>query len=240
MRITRGDIASYAAFLGILLAGYLAAHHLPSTSGAEQSMSIGKVLEISGPTLDGGHFDLADHRGKVVLVDFWATWCGPCVAELPHIREAYDQYHDHGLDIVSVSLDLERSALVNFLKTKPVPWPQIFFDGADTRGVQNPLARRYGIQAIPCLLVIDREGSLVAQDVRGKQISAAIAEALGESISGTDRLAGGGLQVAGWFLHGFLAAPVWLVLLCAWGAATLAGLAEAVLRRSFPIAERIV
>jgi thiol-disulfide isomerase/thioredoxin len=233
MRIVKGDIATLGAFVGLVFAGYLAEHLMPAESENEPRLTIGQAMEISGPTLDGGRFELADHRGKVVLVDFWATWCKPCVAELPNIRAAYDKYHADGLEVVSVSLDFERSALVRFLKTKPMPWPQIFFDGADTRAWENPLGRRYGITGIPCLLVIDREGKLVARNVRGKQISTAVAEALGQPASWRGRVVGGGSQIVGWFFYGVMAASVWLVLLCGLGSAALGAIVEAVVRRSF-------
>src|SRR5579871_1715819 len=233
LRIAKGDLASLSGFLGVLLAGYLAQEVLPVASGDPASLAIGSAVEISGPTLDGGHFDLAEHRGKVVLVDFWATWCGPCIAELPHIREAYDQYHAQGLDVVGVNLDSRRSALVRFLKTTPLPWPQIFFDAAGNPNFQNPLAARFDIQTIPCLLVIDRDGKLVARDVRGKQMSTAVAAALGQPVAPSERIAGTAFQALGWMGYGVLFAPVWLVLVCGLGVATLAGLAEATVRRSF-------
>jgi thiol-disulfide isomerase/thioredoxin len=233
VRIVKGDIATLGALLGLVLAGYLAERLVAAVGENEPRLAIGQAMDISGPTLDGGHFDLADHRGKVVLVDFWATWCGPCVAELPNVRAAYDKYHGDGLEVVSVSFDFERSALVKFLETNPTPWPQIFFDGADTRGWENPLGRRYGIRGIPCLLVIDREGKLAARNVRGKQISTAVAGALGQPVSWGDRLVGGGSQTVGWFFYGIMAAPVWLVLLCGLGSAALGAAAEVAVRRSF-------
>jgi thiol-disulfide isomerase/thioredoxin len=216
---------------GLLVAGSLAETQAAKVESAESPLVLGQPVEIAGPTLDGGRFDLAAHRGKVVLVDFWATWCGPCVAELPNVRAVYDKYHADGLEVVSVSFDLERSALEKFLQAKPMPWPQIFFDEKGQGGFDNPLGRRYGIQAIPCLLVIDREGNLAARNVRGSQIEAAVAETLGRPVAWGDRLAGVGWRLLGWFFQALLVASAWLVLPCILVGATLGAAAEAAIRR---------
>jgi thiol-disulfide isomerase/thioredoxin len=237
-RATPGDWGGViAGLLGVFLAGSLERSVDPSLLGfgrpsdaPANGLASGQPVEISGPTLDGGRFDLADHRGKVVLVDFWATWCRPCLAELPNVQAAYDKYHDDGLDVVSISLDWNRSALDHFLEARPLPWPQIFFDPTKTGG-DNPLARRFGIDAIPCMLVVDREGRLIARDVRGPEIATTVAEALGQPVSSRDRLASGGWRIGQWFFRGLLTAPFWLTLACGWGCGILGGIIEANLRR---------
>jgi thiol-disulfide isomerase/thioredoxin len=232
MRLAQGDVGGIVGWIaGMLLAGFVAEKQESAREAAESPLALGQAVEIAGPTVDGGRFDLANHRGKVVLVDFWATWCTPCVAELPNVRAVYDKYHADGLEVVSVSFDFERSALVKFLEARPIPWPQIFFEAKEQSGFENPLGRRYGITAIPCLLVIDREGKLAARDVRGGQLDTAVAEALGQPVPWGHRFAGGGLRVAGWFFQGIMAAQVWLVLACVFGAAFTAALAEAAFRR---------
>lgn len=230
-----GDWAILGFFVGIALAGYLVESPVAADTTEEGPLSLGQPIAITGPTLDGRHFDLAEYRGKVVLVDFWASWCGPCLAELPHIKAAYDKYQAQGLEVVGVSFDVERSALVEFLKVNPLPWPQIFFDQDDARGFQNPLGRHHGINAIPCLLLLDREGKLIARRFRGGAIEPAVAAALSQAVSWEDRLASAAGRLVHWGVLGLLVAPWWLVLGCGLGGAlgvALAGVAlRGVLRR---------
>lgn len=162
------------------LLGCPSARQQASTGESSGQPSVGDVLEIVGPTLDGGNFDLNDYRGKVVLVDFWATWCGPCVAELPNVRSVYDKYHEDGFEVVGVSLDESREDLAEFLESHDEPWPQIIFDEEGKVGGSNPLAKKYGVYGIPYMVVVDREGKVVATDVRGRDIEAAVAKALGK------------------------------------------------------------
>ncbi len=180
----RGDYGGIVGlFSGLLIAGTQAT--FPATFGSTANstapaIAIGDRPEITGPLLSGGKWNLADHAGKVVLVDFWATWCHPCVEELPFVKKVYDRYHDQGLEVVAVSLDGSQSALERFLEQHPEPWPQIFFD--PTEG--NPLTERYHVESIPLLVVIGRDGQVVAADVRGSQIDRAVVAALaGESFS---------------------------------------------------------
>jgi thiol-disulfide isomerase/thioredoxin len=187
-------------------------------------------LQIAGPTVDGGRFDLADHRGKVVLVDFWATWCGPCLAELPNVRAVYDEFHDQGLDAVSISLDVDRAALTHFLQSHPEPWPQVFFDPEDRAAQENHPARRYDVNAIPCLMVVDREGKLIVRDVRGAELRRAVAGALGHPVSGSLRLSSAVDWLLRAALYGTLFAPWWLLLACGTVATALVAGADRLVR----------
>jgi thiol-disulfide isomerase/thioredoxin len=120
---------------------------------------VGKPLVLEGRTPGGDAVSTARWKGKVVLVDFWATWCGPCVAELPRVKEAYAKYHDGGLEVLGVSCDFEAAALGEFLRKNPdMPWPQLFEPGEG--GAPHPLAERYGVRQIPTLFLIDRRGVL--------------------------------------------------------------------------------
>ena len=114
-------------------------------------------------------------KGKVVVVDFWATWCGPCVGELPNVLKTYEKYHDKGLEIVGISLDKDKDKLTDFLKEKKVSWRQ-YFDG---QGWGNKLAVKYGVNSIPATYILDKDGKIFAKDLRGEAFDAAIAKALG-------------------------------------------------------------
>lgn len=116
-------------------------------------------------------------KGKVVLVDFWATWCGPCVQELPNVIETYRKYHGKGFDVIGISLDKKEKALTDFVAKREMAWPQ-YYDG---QGWGNKLAVRYGVQSIPATYLLDKEGVIVAKDLRGPALGEAVAKALDAS-----------------------------------------------------------
>ncbi len=133
---------------------------------------VGAPMALEGTLIDGTAFDPRTLTGKVVLVDFWATWCGPCVAEMPNIRAQYDKYHAAGFEVVGVSLDDDRAAVADFLQAKEIPWPVIL----DGRGPGNSLADRYGIRAIPALFLVGRDGNVISLQARGKALETLLAE----------------------------------------------------------------
>jgi thiol-disulfide isomerase/thioredoxin len=122
----------------------------------------------------GKPLSIANDKGKVVLVDFWATWCGPCRAELPNVLATYRKYHDQGFEIVGISLDQDQAKLTNFTKSMNMSWPQ-FFDG---QGWQNKLAVKYGIESIPATFLLDGQGKIIGKDLYGEELQAAVARAL--------------------------------------------------------------
>jgi peroxiredoxin len=124
---------------------------------------VGKPLDIQFKALDGREVDLARLKGKVVLVEFWATDCGPCVAEMPEVKKVYQKFHDQGFEIVAISLDDKASALREFIKEKELPWPQHF----DGKGWENRFAMQYGIFSIPTMWLVDRSGNLRISNARG-------------------------------------------------------------------------
>jgi len=112
------------------------------------------------------------------LLDFWATWCGPCVQELPNVIETYEKYHSKGLEIVGISLDNEKKDLEEFVaKRSGMTWAQVF----DGKGWESAIGQEYGVNAIPFTLLLDGEGTIVARDLRGEALGKTVANLLGES-----------------------------------------------------------
>lgn len=125
--------------------------------------------------LDGKPLSVGALKGKVVMVDFWATWCGPCRGELPNVIATYQKHHAAGFEIIGVSLDSDRDKLDAFLKkTDGMTWPQ-YFDG---QGWQNKLAVKYGVESIPFAVLIGPDGNILGKDLRGEELESAVAAAL--------------------------------------------------------------
>jgi peroxiredoxin len=224
-RFSRGDLGAFGLVVGLLAAGAL----------SMRPTGIGEPVEIAGPTLDGKTLDLADYSGKVVLVDFWATWCPPCVAELPNLKATYDRFHPQGFEVVAVSLDFQRAALAKFVQAHNLPWPQIFFPDQAKPEFRHPLSERYGVHSIPHTLLVGPDGKLLDSDLRGPQMEHAVARAMGEPTSEAwqDHLGEAGVSVLRWMFSGLLLAPWWLLALTCWGGALVAVLIEMGLRFTF-------
>lgn len=115
--------------------------------------------------LNGQKMTIEDLRGKVVVIDFWATWCGPCVGEIPNMKALYSQYKNKGVEFIGISLDEKSSTLVEFCKKNGVTWPQYCEEG---RGWDTKFSQKWGINSIPRLFVLDQQGNLYSTDARGK------------------------------------------------------------------------
>ncbi len=157
---------------------------LESIQKQEQSKKIQRTLvagakfpDFNEKDVAGKALSVANYQGKVVLVDFWATWCGPCVAELPNVLKTYEKHHSKGFEIIGVSLDQDENRLTTFTKQKNMSWQQ-YFDG---KGWGNKLAVKYGINSIPATFLLDGDGKIIARDLRGEQLEEAVAKALAKN-----------------------------------------------------------
>jgi len=133
-----------------------------------------RPFALTAKDLSGKPLTLSQYRGKVVLMDFWATWCGPCVGEMPNVIAAYKKYHAQGFDVVGISLDQDKPSLTSFIAQNKMPWRQVF----DGKGWGSAVAKQYGVMAIPFGLLLNRDGTIAAVSVRGEALPAAIKVAL--------------------------------------------------------------
>jgi peroxiredoxin len=122
----------------------------------------------------GKPLSIANYKGKVVLLDFWATWCGPCVHELPNVIKTYEAHHPKGFEIIGISLDKDQDKLASFTKEKNMTWVQ-YFDGLVW---ENKLAVKYGINSIPATFLLDGQGTIIGKDLRGEALEEAVGKAL--------------------------------------------------------------
>ena len=141
------------------------------------AFGVGSVMpNFTLKTPDGKDISLNDFKGKYVLVDFWASWCGPCLREMPNVVKLYKECKGKNFEIFGVSLDNKKDAWVKAIKANGMKWPQ----GSDLKGWGSEPARLCNVSAIPFTVLIDPEGEVIAIDLRGEQLHAKVKEVLGK------------------------------------------------------------
>ena len=117
---------------------------------------LGQPIDIRFTAVDGREVDVSQMRGKVVLIDFWASWCPPCVRQIPVIKAAYEKLHGRGFEVVGISLDDDKKELLALVAKEKIEWPQFY----DATGAEHRLAKQFGVEEIPVMWLLDKSGEL--------------------------------------------------------------------------------
>jgi thiol-disulfide isomerase/thioredoxin len=136
---------------------------------------VGQLFDLKFKAVDGREVDLEKLVGKVVMIDFWATWCGPCLAEMPHIKQVYDELHGKGFEIVAISFDGEKSKLESYVRKERIPWPQ-YFDG---KMWDSEIGKNFALRNLPTVALVDKKGVLRFANARN-DFAAKVKELLAE------------------------------------------------------------
>jgi peroxiredoxin len=161
--------------------------------GAEQEkiqdrrgfVEVGKPLNkaIEKKDTAGKEIKLDEYKGKVLLVDFWATWCGPCVEEMPNVVKTYAALHEKGFEVIGISLDQDKAELDAFVERNKLTWRQ-YFDG---KGWQNEVSTAFGVNSIPKTYLVDKEGKVRFVGARGPELEKAVNELLARPVAGAEK-----------------------------------------------------
>ena len=149
---------------------------LQETNASEVSASQEQYIDLALPGPGGNVVKVSDYvsQNMLTLIDFWASWCGPCRAEMPYVVRTYQAFHDKGFEIVGVSFDNNRETWLAAISQLQMAWPQM----SDLKGWESEGARVYHVQAIPSNVLIDRQGYIVARDLRGDELYEFVMSAL--------------------------------------------------------------
>ena len=151
--------------------------NMANAEAIAKKTGIGAIaMDFTQKNTAGKPVKLSDYRGKYVLLDFWASWCGPCRAENPNVLDNYEKYHSKGLEILGVSLDEKKDAWLKAIKDDGLEWAHV----SDLKGWKNDVAKEYNIRAVPSNFLIDKEGKIVAVDLRGEELTQKLQEIFGK------------------------------------------------------------
>jgi thiol-disulfide isomerase/thioredoxin len=154
-------IVNKKSFLLAIAAFIITVSTYAQTSATRKPVPEFKITSIDNPNTT---YSSANLKGKVYLLDFWATWCAPCVKAFPNLQKVYDKYKSKGFEIVSLSMDQNEQAVQNFRKKRfPLSWPNAFVQG----GFESSIAKAFNIAALPGAILIDKQGNIIA---KGKQL----------------------------------------------------------------------
>ena len=140
---------------------------------------LGNEMLLTGVTADGNAFDWESYRGKVVLVDYWASWCGPCIGEIPNMKKNLERFGDKGFVIVGINMDDTREAFEKCVENKEITWVNIVSEEEGKRGWDAPMADYYGITGIPTAILVDQKGKVVSLRARGVELDKMLESLLG-------------------------------------------------------------
>ncbi len=171
--LVHGTIASFASTGNSINASRsILSEHQRRTQWIGRKIEFDNLIDQNGQPLDWSSFD-----GKVVLIDFWATWCVPCLQEIPVMRKAFEELSSQGFAILSINMDSDPGALTQFMATERLPWPT-YHGGSD--GLQ-PIVERYGVSRFPLTMLTDKSGKVVYLHVRGSDIATKVKQLLNSS-----------------------------------------------------------
>ena len=147
------------------------AANLDMVRGIQRRLRLpGNKLELDGKLLDGSVLDWSQYQGKVVLVDFWASWCQFCLEEIPNIKLNYATFRERGFEVIGVCLDEDRNVALETVERMDIQWPTIFSDDENATGWDSPIALKYGISQLPMAILIDADGRVVDMVARGERL----------------------------------------------------------------------
>jgi thiol-disulfide isomerase/thioredoxin len=147
--------------------------HRKAEGARTRLTAIGRSIPLSGKLINGGAFDLARLKGKVVVVQYWATWCEPCKADMPLLEKLRGKFKDE-FEVVGVNLDNDKQEMLAFLRENDPRWPQLFEEG----GLESRFAVEMGIQTLPTMILIDKQGRVVDRNIRAQSLEGEVIKLL--------------------------------------------------------------